>query len=259
MGHPRRLVAPSRKHGWVDSDDPILKEGLIWFEKEFLLSKPYRELKTSACHVVYSIFKTKCQMVNVGSRRYPLWEIENNGELEFTYTEAEEEYGISNQKFKRALTDLIDKGFIDITKRCRTNSKEPNLYEISDRWRFYGKRAFIRRSYKKAAGHIGFKEGNQYGKNCDPKAMEKYRREEQNKRKILKQKKLTEIKSELIRLKRQRVKYLCEKKKLNDMLDNANREDKAEKREELRKLRKYLIYNKQAMKSKTEYLENLSP
>ena len=101
-------------------------------------SKAYRALKTPACYVVYGVFKTRCQVENVGTKRNPQWKIANNGQLVFTWKEAEEGLGISKQKFGTAISELIDKGFIDIEKRGSWKPKVPTLYRISNRWKLYG-------------------------------------------------------------------------------------------------------------------------
>lgn len=249
-------------------EQPALEEKQIWFEKELLQSNAYRELKTTACYVVYAIFKTKCQMepdipyaTSKRRRKASLikkWIIKNNGKLEFTYQEAKDKYGISNQKFQRAIADLVGKGFIDITKRCGDSYNEPNLYGISERWRLYGDKKFIKQSYEKATGRPGFKNGNQYGKNCDEKVKENYRKDEQNAKNVQNHKKQDKVKSELERLESQKDKFIRGEKKLSKILDKGNCKDEATKKQELRRIRKQLVYNEEAIKSKAQYLKRLT-
>lgn len=263
------LIPPSKGHGWISSDHPSLKERLICFEVELLKSEAYRALKTPACYVVYAIFKTKCQMepetrhTTPKDKRckdspYTKWIITNNGRIKFTEDEAEGEYGMSRQVFRRAIFDLIDKGFIDIAKRGGSSTQRKNLYSISDRWKLYGTKQFVKRTHEKATNHKGgFKKGNKYGVNCDPEAREKYRKEEQNKKKERNRKRLDKVESELKRLKLQRDKFIRGEEKLSKMLDKANCKDKAKKKKELQRIRKQLIYNEEAIKSKAEHLKNL--
>lgn len=69
-----------------------------------------------------------------------------NGIFDFTYSEAEK-FGFARRTFSRIITDLHSKGFIDIVKQggkrgCgMSNSK----YQLSERWRDYGKHVFIKR------------------------------------------------------------------------------------------------------------------
>lgn len=70
-----------------------------------------------------------------------------NGIFDFTYSEAEK-FGFARRTFSRVITELIEKGFIDLVvqggkRGCgMTNSK----YKQSERWREYGTGAFMKRS-----------------------------------------------------------------------------------------------------------------
>ena len=63
--------------------------------------------------------------------------ITNNGELSFTYKEAEWR-GLNARRFSRALKDLFRLGFIDITRHGRGVRGEYTKYAISTRWQAYG-------------------------------------------------------------------------------------------------------------------------
>jgi len=69
-----------------------------------------------------------------------------NGTFDLTYTEAEK-FGFARRTFSRIITELNDKGFLTIIvqggkRGCgMSNSK----YQMSDRWRDYGTRGFMRR------------------------------------------------------------------------------------------------------------------
>lgn len=68
-----------------------------------------------------------------------------NGIFDFTYSEAEK-YGFARRTFSRVITELIEKGFIDLVvqggkRGCgMSNSK----YRQSERWRVYGTRIFMK-------------------------------------------------------------------------------------------------------------------
>lgn len=69
-----------------------------------------------------------------------------NGIFDFTYSEAEK-FGFARRTFSRVITDLIEKGFIDLVvqggkRGCgMSNSK----FKMSERWRDYGTRVFMKR------------------------------------------------------------------------------------------------------------------
>lgn len=63
--------------------------------------------------------------------------IANNGELSFTYQEAEWR-GIKQVRFRRALKDLHRLGFIDISRQGHGIGGEYTKYAISTRWQAYG-------------------------------------------------------------------------------------------------------------------------
>ncbi len=115
---------------------------------------------------VYLLFRTKCQI----SKRYGKpgrhdRVIVNNGEIEFTYIEAKEKYGMTAPQFKRAVDQLIDRGFIDVAATGMGVYKVKTCYAVSDRWEEYGKPVF--REAKRPAASIrncGFKPGNKHWK-----------------------------------------------------------------------------------------------
>ena len=98
------------------------------------------------------------------------WVILNNGELVFTYDEAEDVYKITRPRFTRALDSLIGKGFIDVTATGMGVHKVTTHYAISARWRHYGTPQFeVKKRPKPSIKNPGFKAGN----NLWQKAREK--------------------------------------------------------------------------------------
>ena len=109
---------------------------------------------------VYLLFRCKCQMAKP-TRRYDDWVVLNNGELVFTYKEAERDYGITRPRFVRAIDELVGKGFIDIAQTGMGVHKATTLYGISDRWRLYGRADFIvAKRPKSNIPNQGFKKGH---------------------------------------------------------------------------------------------------
>ncbi|HDL07491.1 MAG TPA: hypothetical protein ENG35_01985 [Desulfobacteraceae bacterium] len=81
----------------------------------------------------------------------------NNGQLEYTYSEAEKA-GIPRSTFMRAIDQLVSKGFIDIHHSGSGGKKgDKNLYGISNRWRAWGKAEFVEKKRPRdARGGRGF-------------------------------------------------------------------------------------------------------
>ncbi len=110
---------------------------------------------------------TKRQLVKVGRKGKEKWDICNNGEIEFTYIEAEDNYGISAGAFRDAIDELREKGFIDIAATGMGVHKVTTLYSISDRWKLYGLTEYEPpKPRPKKPINRGFQKGNQFGRNC---------------------------------------------------------------------------------------------
>ena len=97
------------------------------------------------------------------------WRITNNGEIQFTYTEALEKWGIKDGKFTRAIDELIRVGLIDIAKAGFGLHKDVSLYAISNRWEKFGTDEFVVKKRQKRKQQLGFTKGNSYGKNSGKK------------------------------------------------------------------------------------------
>ena len=118
------------------------KSNIFVFDKDVARSKAYRSLKLTASFIVYNEFLMRRVIVYITQKRgkkAPV--IINNGEIEFTYSEAEK-IGISRPRFERALTELVEKGFIDITHSGGGYDGDKSLYKIGDRWRKFGTQDF---------------------------------------------------------------------------------------------------------------------
>ena len=131
----------------------------MFVSRAMMTSEAFRALRTACACQVYLIFLGKCRWEKVQARpmsRDREWRITNNGEIQFTYIEAEEKYGIPSGKFTRAIDDLIRVGLIDITKTGLGLKKEVSLYAISNRWENYGTDAFVVKKRPKRTEQFGF-------------------------------------------------------------------------------------------------------
>jgi len=231
-----RLVRPSKRHGYVDSSHPCITERPIWFTVGLLTSEAYRSLRSPTSYIVYGIFKTKCQMENVGTKREPRWQIANDGKIEFSYKEAKDKYGISEQRFLRAIDDLVDKGFIDIRIQGGSEKGDMSLYAISNRWRYYGTDSFEKQERVKRVDGPGFAKGNKHGRNCNPDEKSQYVENVQQQKRFRRVQQSSDFIDELTGVDRRIEDIDCEIGRLSSTLDASNDTDKSGVEETLRKL-----------------------
>ena len=110
----------------------------IVFERKIVHSPAFLALTGVSAQVLF-LFLARRKMGKVGSRRgKESWAITNNGEIVFSYPEAVTRFKLSRPTFSRALTALIEYGFIDINHHGGGMIKDMTTYYISDRWRDYG-------------------------------------------------------------------------------------------------------------------------
>jgi len=111
-------------------------------EPDLIESDAVRDLTGKWALLVLIRFHQKAHRKKTSRRKQPLhkYEITNNGEILFTYSEAKE-LGIKSEKtfhnIKRILVE--DKGFIDIADPGNWYEGKPTKYAISNRWKWYGK------------------------------------------------------------------------------------------------------------------------
>lgn len=134
-----------KKHARSDS---------LYFSIKMLISEPYQKLSGSSIKVLnYFYIKKVVREVKILNRKE--WEIVNNGKIVFTYPEAVSK-GFTKPKFKRALKQLIELGFIDLSYHGGGMAQDKSLYAISERWKLYGKEGFIFKTLPKDTRGLGF-------------------------------------------------------------------------------------------------------
>jgi len=129
-------------------------------------SEAYRSLTKTAI-LVLGDFLLKRQMVEVKHKnRSSTWQIKNNGEIVYTYSEAEKK-GISGSSFQRAIDQLIEHGFLSVARTGAGVERAATLYALDERWKNYSTPKFKERERPKKArwtGPIGFQKGHlKYG------------------------------------------------------------------------------------------------
>ena len=146
---------------------------IIVVQRDLLKSKVFRQLNGTA-KTVYFDFLMKCRVKGRTPKegRKKVRDILNNGEIEYCYSEAENERGIPRTTFMRVIDALVKHGFIDIEHSGNGGKKgDKNKYAISDRWEKWGTDAFVPAVRPKdIRSGRGFKPGNTFGRNskADP-------------------------------------------------------------------------------------------
>jgi len=141
----------------------------MFVSRSVITSKAFLALKTAAACQIYMIFLSKCRYEKVQTRpgsRDKDYIIANNGEIQFTYDEAGEKYGISEGRFKRAIDELVRVGLIDIAKTGLGLQQDVSLYAISNRWEKFGTDEFVVQKRPKRKQQFGFTHKNKHGRNC---------------------------------------------------------------------------------------------
>jgi len=119
---------------------------VITVERALLKSRAFRRLSGTTKTVLFDfLMKRKLRKLKIRQGRKAEWFISNNGEIEYTYSEAEKKKPpISRSSFMRGLDSLIEHGFIDIEHSGSGGKKgDKSLYAISDRWKEWGTESFI--------------------------------------------------------------------------------------------------------------------
>ena len=84
------------------------------------------------------------------------WYTTNNGEIVFPYKEAKKRFKIPKSSFARAIDNLIEYGFIDITHLGGGLIGDCTKYSISNRWRNYDTDRFVQKKRSKDTRGFGF-------------------------------------------------------------------------------------------------------
>ena len=137
---------------------------VIVFELSLINSSAFRDLNATAIKVLLDFYaKRRMAKQRNRSKRQDKWTITNNGEIVYTYKEAEKK-GISSAAFARALDQLIDHGFIEIAYTGAGICKAQTLYKISEKWTDWGTEGFTVTPRKPRARYNngGFKKGHSY-------------------------------------------------------------------------------------------------
>jgi len=135
----------------------IQSSPFINVEKVMIQSPAFWKLTGTAKNVLF-LFLYRRQYERAG--RNGKWYPSNDGEIVFSYIEAEKKYNISRSSFARAIDQLIKLGFIDIAHLGGGMVKDCSKYSISKRWGKYGTDQFIIKTRPKDNRGLGFRSEN---------------------------------------------------------------------------------------------------
>lgn len=132
----------------------------ILLEKEMHKSPAFRSLTRSGLMILLE-FRNLCIIKSKSVNKVNVRYIENNGKLRLTFEEAEM-LGYSTATFARALQELMDRGFLSIAHQGSGLHRDPNLYNLDDRWKKWGTPEFQAIQRPPPRLKIGFKKGHEY-------------------------------------------------------------------------------------------------
>jgi hypothetical protein len=138
---------------------PPKKPRKMFIEGDLPSSPAWRSLSKKSAEILL-LFYTKRQMAQI-SKRSP-WTITNNGQITFSYKEAEDK-GYRSATFRRCIDQLVEVGFIDIAGSGSGLFQVATKYAMSERWMKFGTANFIHKKRPprpKHGQHIGFQKGH---------------------------------------------------------------------------------------------------
>ena len=124
----------------------------VYLEGDLLQSEAFSDLSKTEIRVLLRFYQKRQFGKKKGRTQRPLL---NNGEIVFTYAEAEE-MSIPGSTFTRAIDGLIESGLIDIASSGQGMYRSATKYSISERWRKYGTDQFVTRVRSRKKRNVGF-------------------------------------------------------------------------------------------------------
>ena len=127
-----------------------------YIETELFESEAYNLLTRAEMRIYfYFLLKRKFGQYKGKSGKRPAKVITNNGQITFTYAEAEK-LGFPRPTFRRAIDKYIKVGLLDITRQGQGGivedgkiTGEATLYSIAERWKNYGTKDFVKKKRQK--------------------------------------------------------------------------------------------------------------
>jgi hypothetical protein len=111
------------------------KQG-TYIEKRMFESRAFLALRGSAPQLLI-LFLGRRSFDRVGKKQNKKYECTNSDSISFTYIEAQKKYGFSKHTFRRAIDDLLAKGFIEVKHSGGAYKRDKSLYALSVKWTFW--------------------------------------------------------------------------------------------------------------------------
>ena len=132
---------------------------VIVVDRPLIFSQAYMELSGVAPKVLLW-FLARRRIEKTGRKGKEQKVIANNGEIVFPYSEAHKKFKITRPRFARAISQLVEVGFVDINHLGGGMVKDITTYYISDRWKSYGTQEFEKMERPKDTRGLGFTSEN---------------------------------------------------------------------------------------------------
>ena len=107
-----------------------------WIERDLFKSKAFLVLRGFAPQLLI-LFLAKRSFETVGKPGKQKRVCVNCDRICFTCVEAKNKYGITIPRFKRAIDELLAKGFISIMRQGGAFKQDKSIYGLSEKWRLW--------------------------------------------------------------------------------------------------------------------------
>jgi len=131
--------------------------GQVAIERDIVTSPAYLSL-TGIAPQVLSLFLSRriFERRKTHKKKRGEWICVNADKLSFTYAQAAK-LGINGKRFVRALDQLVERGFLNVTHSGGVIRGDVSFYGLSERWRLYGSKEFQPASRPKDDRWIGYR------------------------------------------------------------------------------------------------------
>lgn len=109
-----------------------------WIEPDMFYSEAFKGLSSKAMWVLLRFRQKRTWLKVKGKKKKPVY---NNKGIAFTYDEAVY-FSISQSQFHTIIKKLVEVGFIDVDHQGGFFGRDVSKYNLSDRWRDFGKPTF---------------------------------------------------------------------------------------------------------------------
>jgi hypothetical protein len=127
------------------------RSNTMFIDRDMHRSKAFQKLSKSATTLFFE-FLYRRKLEHRGNE----WIITNNARITLSYREAQKLFGFFPSRMARAITQLVECGFIDIAHQGKRTSRDSSRYAISERWKNYGTEKFIEQTRQKDTRKLGF-------------------------------------------------------------------------------------------------------